>query len=273
MRTLYLDLSMGVAGDMFSAALLDLLPKEALQRMLLRLNEMGLPTLLVSAKEEEKCGLTGLQLQVNINGAEELPEEVEEHGHDQDHHHHGGRSLHEVLFIIESLQVSQNIKAKVKTMYEIIAKAEGLAHNKEVGEVHFHEVGMNDAIFDVCSAALLMDELKIDAVKASHVCVGKGKVKCAHGILDVPAPATRHILEDGGVPYYYSEEEIGELTTPTGAAIIRRFATEFLHPTEIAKEMEKLQSKIKAGEVLTGYGMGHKDFSEPNCVRAYLVES
>ena len=303
MRTLYLDLSMGVAGDMFSAALLDLLSMEAREKTLSHLNEIGLPSLWVSVKQEEKCGLSGLQLQVEINGTEELPENTGNHdsgyhhNHDHDsredlhqghhhehdheshedlhqghfhgthHHHHGGRSLEEVFSIIENLQVSQNTKTKVKTMYEIIAKAEGLAHNKEAGEVHFHEVGMNDAIFDVCAAALLMDELRVDAVKASFVCVGKGKVKCAHGILDVPAPATKHILEEGNVPYYYSEDEIGELTTPTGAAIISFFADEYLNFEDIKEQCKNHES----AKVLSGYGMGHKDFSKPNCVRAYLV--
>lgn len=305
MKTLYLDFSMGVAGDMFSAALLDLMSPEEQGKTIKHLNQMGLGGLELTAKREIKAGVEGLQLQVKINGQEELPDyphkshyleghkdhheghHMEAHKeHHESHHmeshkehhesshmeshitHHHGRSLSEVLGIVEGLSISPNAKKQVKSLYENIALAESKAHGKEVGEIHFHEVGMNDAIFDLTAAVLLMEKLHPDKVVASHLCVGKGKVKCAHGLLDVPAPATRFLLEEGAVPYYFSDEEMGELTTPTGAAISSSFVTEYVTPQELDDRINAMMKEKKTLKV--GYGMGHKDFSKPNCVVAYL---
>ncbi|MCR5545891.1 MAG: nickel pincer cofactor biosynthesis protein LarC [Lachnospiraceae bacterium] len=294
MKTLYLDLKMGVAGDMFSGALLQLFPENRRSELVHQLNHMGLQDVDVNINKTSKCGVNGIGLQVLISGEEELQGEVEatsedhhKHGHEHDHHHqhdhhlehehhhhhHHGRNLAEVIEIIDRLSVSASVKSMAKDLYLRIAKAEGKAHEKEVGEVHFHEVGMKDAIFDVVSACVLMEELDVDRVAASPVCVGKGKVKCAHGILDVPAPATKFILEDEGVPYYYSEKEYGELCTPTGAAIVSCFVDEFLSKEEIEEALSK-EGDMEDNKVRCyGYGMGHKDFDRPNCVSVMLLDS
>ena len=265
MKTLYLDLSMGVAGDMFSAALAQILEEESRQQFLHNIRSFSLPNLLVDFQKKEVGDISGLHYKVEINGEEE---DSSKHHH---HYHHHGRSLLEVQEIIASLPVTEEIKNQGKALYEIIAKAEGKAHGKEVGEVHFHEVGMTDAIVDVVSACLLMDHLQVDHVVASTICVGRGKVHCAHGLLDVPAPATKNILEENHIPYYFSEKEYGELTTPTGSAVISYFANEFLEKDAFEKKINKITADREAYHLQQGFGMGYKEFDQPNCVKAYLV--
>ena len=126
-----------------------------------------------------------------------------------------------------------------------------------VSEIHFHEVGMLDAIADITAVCLLMERLSPDRVVSSSVHVGSGHVHCMHGIVPVPAPATAYILSD--VPVY-GGEIAGELCTPTGAALLKYFVSEFGHMPLI---------KIKK----IGYGMGKKDYKIANCVRAMLGES
>lgn len=263
MRTLYLDLSMGVAGDMFSAALAQLLEEEKRQEFLTKIRSFQLPKLSVSLQEKEVSEIIGLHYKVEIQGEEESSS--------HHHHHHHGRTLLEVLDMIEALPVEENIKKQGKALYDIIAKAEGKAHGKEVGEVHFHEVGMTDAIVDVVSACLLMDHLQVDHVVASTICVGRGKVHCSHGLLDVPAPATKNILEEAHIPYYFSEKEYGELTTPTGAAVISYFADEFLEAEDFEKKIKEVTTEGVGHRIQKGYGMGYKEFDQPNCVKACLV--
>ena len=141
-------------------------------------------------------------------------------------------------------------------MYLRIAEAEGHVHGCKVEEIHFHEVGTLDAVADVVSVCLLMQELAVEQVIVSPVHVGSGRVRCAHGILPVPAPATAYILQ--GVPIYGGQIK-GELCTPTGAALIRQFADEFGNLPLM--KVEKI-----------GYGMGRKEFPAANCVRAMLGE-
>lgn len=142
-------------------------------------------------------------------------------------------------------------------VYGLIAEAESHAHGVPVTEIHFHEVGTMDAVADITAVCLLMDHLSVDEVVVSPVHVGSGQVKCAHGILPVPAPATAYILKD--VPIYGGSIK-GELCTPTGAALLKHFATRFGNMPVM---------KVQA----VGYGMGKKDFEAANCVRAMLGET
>ena len=139
-------------------------------------------------------------------------------------------------------------------VYGLIAEAESHAHNQPVDQIHFHEVGTMDAVADVTAVCYLMNKIAPDQVVVSPVHVGSGKVRCAHGILPVPAPATAYILQ--GVPIYGGRIQ-GELCTPTGAALLKHFATRFGDmPTMVTEKI--------------GYGMGKKDFEAANCVRAIL---
>ena len=161
------------------------------------------------------------------------------------------------MAIIDGLDVSAGVKRHAKEVYALIADAESRVHGRPVGEVHFHEVGAMDAVADVVGVCLLMEMIAPDAVAASPVHVGAGYVKCAHGVLPVPAPATALILT--GVPTYGGQVR-GELCTPTGAALLKHFASAF--GDRPLMTVEKI-----------GYGMGKKDFERANCVRVFLGES
>jgi hypothetical protein len=130
-------------------------------------------------------------------------------------------------------------------------------HGRPAEEIHFHEVGTMDAVADVVGVCLLMEQLAPEQVLASPVHTGSGQVRCAHGILPVPAPATALLLE--GIPSY-SAQVRGELCTPTGAALLRHFVSRF---------GDRPVMRVSA----VGYGMGKKDFDQANCVRAFLGES
>ena len=165
--------------------------------------------------------------------------------------------LADIEAIIDGLNVPDRVKADAKAVYALIAEAESHAHNQPVTEIHFHEVGTMDAVADVTAVCLAMAELDADKVVVSPIHVGTGHVHCAHGILPVPAPATAYILQ--GLPIYGGKIQ-GELCTPTGAALLKHFGTEFGDMPVMRVEK-------------TGYGMGKKDFPAANCVRVMLGES
>lgn len=248
MKTLYIDCGMGAAGDMLTAALLELLPDR--EEFLRKLNSLGIPGVTVVAERSTKCGIGGTHIRVAVHGEEES-----EHMHEHHHHHHG--SMGDIRSIVSCLPIPTMVKLDVMSVYEEIAQAESHVHGVSVEQIHFHEVGTMDAIADITAVCLLMHELGVDQVIASPVHVGSGQVRCAHGILPVPAPATAHILRD--VPIYGGSIR-GELCTPTGAALLKHFVTEF-------GDMPAM--KVTA----IGYGMGKKDFERANCVRVLLGET
>lgn len=266
MRTLYLECDMGAAGDMLTAALLEVAGDK--QAFTDRMNALGLPGVQVSAVPAAKCGITGTQMKITINGEEEAagqdhheqghhqehgPEH--DHGHHHEHHHHASRA--DIDRLIDSLAVSEQVKADAKAVYARIADAESRVHGRPADEIHFHEVGTMDAVADVVGVCLLMEQLAPEEVIASPVHTGSGHVHCAHGILPVPAPATAMILQ--GIPSYSAGVK-GELCTPTGAALLKHFVTRF---------GDRPVMTVSA----IGYGMGKKDFDQANCVRAFLGES
>lgn len=284
MRTLYLECSMGAAGDMLTAALLELLPDR--EAFLSQMNALGLAGVSVSAEKTQKLGITGTQMHVVIHGGEEESQDVHmhhhsdhdqhehahhhEHGHDEhghgehdhhDHEHHHGHhhhaSVQDITEKITALPVSESVKKHALAVYQLIAEAESHAHGRPVSEIHFHEVGTLDAIADIVGVCLLIEMLHPDRILASPVHVGSGFVRCAHGVLPVPAPATAHILQ--GIPCYGGAVE-GELCTPTGAALLRHFADAFV-------PMPVMQTEQ------IGYGFGKKQFERLNAVRAFLGET
>lgn len=245
MKTLYLDCGMGAAGDMLTAALLELFPQP--DKIIEELNMLGIPHVKFEKEVVTKCGILGTHISVKVHGEEE--------GHH--HHEHAHNTLHGIEHILSHMNVAENIKKDVMAVYGLIADAESKAHGIPVDEIHFHEVGNLDAIADVTAVCLLMDRLSPDKVIVSPIHVGSGQVRCAHGILPVPAPATAHILQ--GCPIYGGKIR-GELCTPTGAALLKYFADDF-------GDMPVM--KVSA----IGYGMGRKDFEAANCVRAMLGET
>ena len=240
MKQLYLDCSMGAAGDMLTAALLELFPNQ--DKILWELNGLGLPGVEFVAEKAQKCGFTGTHIRVIISGEEE----------DDHHHHHSGMA--DIGHIVGHLHISEALQKRILGVYEIIAKAESQVHGVPVEQVHFHEVGAMDAIADITAVCYLMDKLGVDGVYASPVHTGSGQIKCAHGLLPVPAPATALILQ--GVPIYGGQIK-GELCTPTGAALLKYYVNHF-------GDMPIMELSA------IGYGMGKKDFDAPNCVRAML---
>lgn len=244
MRTLYLDCGMGAAGDMLTAALLELLPEP--EKFLGELNGLGIPGVEFSAEKCEKCGISGTRMIVKVHGQEE----------GEDHPHTHG-SLHDIRSLVEGLPIPTMVKLDILSVYEEIARAESHVHGVPVEQIHFHEVGTLDAVADVTAVCLLLHRLNPEQILASPVHVGSGTVKCAHGILPVPAPATAYLLR--GIPMYGGEIS-GELCTPTGAALLRHFVTEFgkMPPMRVDS---------------IGYGMGKKDFPRANCIRALLGQT
>lgn len=261
MRTLYIDCGMGAAGDMLTAALLELIPdKEA---FLHRMNHLGIPGVMVSTEKSVKCGITGTHFSVKVHDTEE-----NEHMHDQAHGHSHGHShshshshthgsMAEIRSIVSAMPIPTMVKLDIMSVYNEIAEAESAVHGVPVDQIHFHEVGSMDAVADITAVCLLMHELDVDRVVASPIHVGSGQVRCAHGILPVPAPATAHILKQ--VPIYGGSIR-GELCTPTGAALLKHFVENFGDMPVMAV------SGI-------GYGMGKKDFERANCVRVLLGET
>jgi len=286
---------MGASGDMLAGALLELCPdKEA---MLEKLNAIGIPGVNFEAFDDKKCSIKGTHFRVTVNGSEEVSEDVDIHAHhhhddddahhphshddhphddhdhphddhdhdhhDHDHHdhdhahHHHHTSMGEIREIVSKLNVQQHIKDKVMQVYELIAAAESKAHGTDVSQVHFHEVGSMDAIADITAVCVMMDELAPEKVYASPVHVGSGNVRCAHGIVSVPAPATAFLLE--GIPAYGANIK-GELCTPTGAALLKMFVNDFSGmPTMITNK--------------TGRGTGSKDFEVANMLVASMGEA
>lgn len=259
MKTLYIDCQMGAAGDMLMGALLELVPDR--KNFLEKLNQAGIPGVRIEAQKSVKCGITGTHMEVLVNGEEEesldLPSE-ENNGHSgHSHGHHSHFSMEDITGIIDGLHVDNKVKEDVKNIYQIIAKAESQVHGRPVSEVHFHEVGAMDAVADITGCAMLFHELGAVKIIVSPVTTGYGQVRCAHGILPVPAPATALILR--GIPCQGGRIE-GELCTPTGGALLKYFATEYGRMPQMI--MEKI-----------GYGMGKKEFEAANCIRAILGEA
>lgn len=269
MKTIYLDCQMGAAGDMLMGALLELLPER--EAFIERLNHIGLPEVTVEAYPDRKCGICGTHIRVRIRGTEEqcgdMPEHTHIHGgqahlheghtHAHEEHTHSHTSLADIEAAVGALQVADAVKRDIMAVYGMLAEAESRVHGKPAAQVHFHEVGMMDALADIAGCTMLIHELGAEQILASPIRVGWGQVRCAHGILPVPAPATAYILQ--GIPCYAGELQ-GELCTPTGAALLKYFVSEFV-------PMPLLQPER------IGYGTGTKDLAAANCVRAVLGET
>lgn len=244
MNALYFDCSMGAAGDMLAAALLDLLPDPV--GFAAEFNALGIPGVTLTSEEGDSLGLRGCRVRILVNGAEE--ESCS--GHRGEHYTPGTT---DISALIDTLPLPQRVKNHVKEVYRLIAEAEAAVHGCPVDKVHFHEVGAMDAVADICAVCMLLDRLAPEKIFVSPIHVGSGTVRCAHGILPVPAPATAELLK--GIPFYGSEIK-GELCTPTGAALLKYFADSFgPQPLMTLRAL--------------GTGLGKKEFSAPNCLRVF----
>ena len=295
MKTLYLECNMGAAGDMLTAALLELHPDP--EGVIAWLNGLGIPDTVISSEKAVKCGIHGTHVSVKVGGAEEesldagghIHEHAHDlerdhhhhdqdhdhdhghhdhdhhdhehdhhhHDHDHEHHHHEHHHLSDIEEIVRRLTLPEKVREDIISVYRLIAEAEAHVHGTVPDQIHFHEVGTMDAVMDVAAVCLMIYELAPEKIVVSPVHTGSGEVHCAHGVLPVPAPATAYLLR--GIPTYGGEVQ-GELCTPTGAALLRYFADEF------GEQPVMRVSKI-------GYGMGKKDFPRANCLRAMLGET
>ena len=277
MKTLYLECNMGAAGDMLMAALYELLPDKA--AFLNTMNSLGLEGVRVAPLAAKTCGIAGTHMAVTVAGEEEQShdhhnhhnhehqhhdhEHSHEHAHEHGHeHHHDHKHGHHhatpghIGHLIGHLPLPHSVKDHARAVYDAIAQAEARAHGCDVGDVHFHEVGALDAVADVAGVCYALHLLNPGRIVVSPVHVGSGQVRCAHGVVPVPAPATALLLE--GVPSYGGSIR-GELCTPTGAALLRHFAQSF-GPMPVMAVAQ------------TGYGLGKKEFEAANCVRAFWGE-
>ena len=246
MRTLYFECMAGASGDMILGALADLLSDPYDIKGMIE--SAGIPDVGVIVEEGEKSHIHGSKVRIIVKGHEEGVDEP---------HHHGHRKLSDVLETINGLNVSDKVRKDAIQIYTEIAEAESKVHGEPVGEVHFHEVGMLDAIADVVGSCILIEKLSPDYIVSSPLRTGFGYVECAHGKLPIPAPATALLLR--GVESYAGDIE-GEFTTPTGAAIIGHFS-----------KVYGQRPKMSIEDI--GVGIGYHDYPIPNIMRTFLGEA
>lgn len=243
MKTLYIDCGMGCAGDMLTAALLELHPDR--EAFIAKMNAALGGRAVITARVDSKCGIKGTHVSVLINGDEEGA--VLQHEHEP-------TSIAEILGFIAAAPLPDKVRSDAAAVYKMLADAESRVHSTPVENIHFHEVGSIDALADVLNVCMLMHELAPEKVICSPISVGSGSVRCAHGVIPVPAPSTEVLLR--GIPYRSGDIE-SELCTPTGAALLRHFADAFAAMPLMTVEA-------------AGYGTGTKNFKRANVVRVLL---
>lgn len=239
MKILYYDCFSGISGDMNLGAMIDLgIDKSYL---ISELNKLNLKGWELDVIKDQRHGIGGTKVTVR-----------------QTRHEHAHRHLSDIEKIIDDSILDNKTKELSKTIFMKVAVAEATVHGISLQEVHFHEVGAVDSIIDMVGAAICFNALKVDAVFVSPVELGSGFVRCDHGKLPIPAPATAEIIKDlpvkkGGVDF--------EATTPTGAAIIAAFVTH--------------SGNVPAFKIVkTGYGVGQKENPDvPNLLRAFIGET
>lgn len=240
MKTLYLECKSGISGDMTVATLLDLgADREKLEEII---NDMNLGCKLHFG-HTEKNSIYAYDFDVEI----------------QDESKENQRSIKEIFPIIDASKLPMPVKFKAKEIFEIVAKAESKVHKIPVDEVHFHEVGAVDSIVDICAAAFCLYDLGIEKVIVSPLYEGTGTIKCQHGYIPVPTPATSEICRERDIPLSILDGVNSEMVTPTGAAIAASFADSFGVP----KDMHVIK---------IGYGAGKKNFKHANILRGFLFE-
>ena len=269
-KTLYLDCQAGIAGDMLVTALLDLGGDSARERLLQMLGKLSLEGFSPAVTRVKKAGIDCCDFDVKLDAEHEnhdhdmaylhgSGEALHDHDHDHDHgHHHAHRGLAEVEQIIDGAPLSERARELARKTFRILAQAEAKAHGLPIDRVHFHEVGAVDSIVDVLSAAFLIDDLNIGRVIVPTLTDGHGTIRCQHGIIPVPVPATLNICIAHGLPLASSSVE-GELVTPTGAALVAALEPEFSLPERYA---------IRA----VGLGVGKRAYERPSILRAMIIE-
>jgi uncharacterized protein (TIGR00299 family) protein len=251
MKILYYDCFSGISGDMNLGAMLDLgVSRDVLVS---GLEKLGVKGWKLDITREQRHGITGTRVTV-------VTEEESGHSHKSHgaHHHGAHRHLADIKKIIEGSSLPVDVSQLAMKMFKCIAEAEAAVHDTSPEELHFHEVGAVDSIVDIVGTAICIRHLDVEKVYVSTVELGSGMVRCEHGLLPVPAPATAIILK--GFPVHFGGVDF-EATTPTGAAIIATLAEPL--PAEINFEIKS-----------TGYGAGQRNNpARPNLLRVFLAET
>jgi uncharacterized protein (TIGR00299 family) protein len=238
-RVVYFDCFCGISGDMILGALVSL--GVNLKEIQQGLKLLGVKGYTLNSRQIKRNGFVGTKVNVTLDKSSLK--------------NHNVRTFNDIKIIIENSNLPQSVKFNSIEIFRRIANAEAKVHGTTISKVHFHEVGAVDSIVDIVGSSLAMDLLGADVIVSSPINTGEGFVKCEHGILPVPAPATLELLKD--IPCYSSGIK-KELTTPTGAAFIGYFA-------------EKFESLPSMSVLNTGYGAGDHEFKElPNLLRVVL---
>ncbi|MBI5248446.1 MAG: nickel pincer cofactor biosynthesis protein LarC [Desulfomonile tiedjei] len=240
MKIVYFDCFAGASGDMILGSLMD--AGLSLEQLKSELDKLHLTHYDLQVMKVTKRGIGGSQAVVSI---------------DQGHHHHHHRHLQDIKEIIEKSDLDVPVKKHSIAIFTRLAEAEARVHRSTVEHIHFHEVGAMDAIIDVVGSVAGLSALGVEKVYCSPLHVGTGTVKCAHGVLPVPAPATAELIK--GKPVYSTGVQ-GELLTPTGAAILTTLASDFGPMPNMSVEK-------------VGYGAGTSDPAIPNLLRMIIGQS
>lgn len=258
-KILYLECNSGISGDMTVGALLDLgADREELVRVL---DSMKMDGYHLHFGRKLTCGLDAFDFDVHLEEAGHSHGDDHDHDHNHDHAHdhpHMHRNLQDIYTIIDRMDANDHVKQLAKRMFLIVAEAESKAHGLPIEQVHFHEVGAVDSIIDIVSAAVCVDNLGVTDVVVSPLAEGHGYVRCQHGVIPVPVPATANIASAYGLEFRLTDND-GEMVTPTGAAIAAALRTR-----------DRLPSGFCVSKI--GMGAGNKEFRQANVLRAMLLE-
>lgn len=261
MKTLYLETFAGISGNMLLGALISLgVPFNYLKKELGKLN-LGAYELV--CENVQKVGIKATYFNVNLETEEHHEHAEHEHEHIHEHiheheHSHMHRHYADIVHILEHSAIDKDLQQRALAVFKNLALAESKVHGISVEEVHFHEVGAIDTIIDIVGSLLALDYLKVEQVLFSDITTGKGFVKCAHGLMPVPAPATAELLK---TLVHHQGDIDRELTTPTGAALA----------LSLGRQCIDVPQGFQGTQI--GYGAGTWDLAIPNVLRATLGEA
>ena len=259
MKAIYLDCAAGISGNMFLGACLQLgVPEKYLRDELAKLNLPRDFEIEISNVSKNGIGAVYVDVKLPKSFESEIDRPNIRHLHRHEHNkNHSHRTFADIKKIIDNSELSAAIKTHALAIFSVIAAAEGKVHQRPADDVTFHEVGAIDSIVDIVGCAICIDYLDVEKIFVSRINTGSGFVKCAHGLMQIPAPATAELLQ-GFKTYHFGAEK--ELTTPTGAAIVNALA-------EFSANLPEDFSSEKIG-----YGAGSWDLDIPNVLRIYLGE-
>ena len=242
MKSIFIDCSLGISGDMLASALLDLgVPHSIFMDNLVSLNIDNIYKLKFNVSDSQ--GIKGIVCTKNEIQLEEL-----------------SRSLDDIKNFLFDSDLNDYVKKNSIRVFEILAEAEAIVHGNEISDVHFHELGSMDSILDIVNVCSAIDFLKPNNIYFSHPPSGKGTVSTSHGLLPVPVPTVLEIARQKKIPLTVLDDKyFGEITTPTGIALMANFINKFDQPDKI--NIKKI-----------GIGLGSKNFARPNFLRVLLID-